>query len=110
MLEGANIKLGDLVSDFDSKSARKFLELIIGKPDFTVDDVKKCRHKGLIASAEELFESLEGIITPLQREMFSHVMRIIKEQTKQIEYTDSLVNAHLTGAYEEAVRMLAAIP
>ena len=85
MLEGSNIKLGNFVSDIDGKSATELLELIIGKLDFTIDDVAKSRKKGLRASAEELFESLEGIITPLQREMFAHVMAIIKEQTRQIE-------------------------
>ena len=110
MLEGANIKLGDFVSEIDGKSATEFLELIIGKPDFTVEDVEKRRRRGLKASADELFKSLEGIITPLQREMFSHVMGIIKEQTKQIEHTDSLINAHLSEAYLVAAKAIEAIP
>jgi len=110
MLEGANIKLSDFVSDIDGKSATELLELIIGKPDFTVEDVGKCCHKGLKATAEELFKSLEGIITPLQRKMFAHVMRIINEQTRQIEYTDSLVETHLTEFYAEAAKALETIP
>ena len=56
MLEGANIKLSSVVSEIDGKSATEFLELIIGKPDFTVEDVAKRRHGRLKASAEELFE------------------------------------------------------
>lgn len=110
MLEGANIKLGDFVSDIDGKSATEFLELIIGKPDFTIEDVAKSRRKWMKASAEELFKSLEGIITPLQREMFSHVMSIINEQTKQIKHTNSLIDSHLIEVYSTAAKVLETIP
>ena len=110
MLEGANIKLASLVSDIDGQSATKLLELILGKPDFTVDDVAQRRHKRMNASAEELFQSLEGIITPVQRELFKHVMQIIREQTKQIEQTDALIQKHMGEAYKQAAQALTAIP
>ena len=110
MLEGANIKLASFVSDIDGKSATEFLELIIGKPDFTVEDVAKHRHGGMKASADELFLSLEGIVTPLQRELFKHVMQIIREQTTQIEQTDALIQSHIKDAYSEAVAALTTIP
>jgi len=110
MLEGANIKLSGFVSEIDGKSATKFLELIIGNPDFTAQDVKSRMHGSLKASAEELFLSLEGIITPLQRELFGHVMKIIREQTTQIEYTDSLIQSHTKEVYSEAAKALTSIP
>ena len=37
-LEGANVKMGDWLSDIEGKSATQLLELIIGKPDFTVEN------------------------------------------------------------------------
>ena len=110
MLEGANIKLGDFVSDIDGKSATQFLELVIGKPDFTAEDVKERMHGGLKSSPEELFASLTGIITELQRELFTHVMGIIKEQTAQIEHTNSLINAHIGQEYASAAKALTVIP
>jgi len=91
MLEGANIKLASMVSSIDGKSAKELLELVICKPDFTVEDVAEYRNSRMIASAEELFLSLEGIITPVQRELFKHVMNVIREQTVQIEETDALI-------------------
>lgn len=110
MLEGANIKLSSEVSDIDGKSATQFLELVIGKPDFTVEDVAAHRHGKLKASADELFLSLEGIVTPLQRELFKHVMRVIREQTAQIEQTDALIARHTSEAYRQAAEALTAIP
>ena len=110
MLEGANIKLASFVSNIEGQSATELLELVIGKPDFTVDDVAQCRHGRIKASAEELFQSLEGLISPLQRELFRHVMRIIREQTKQIEQTDALIQEHMSQAYRQAAQALTAIP
>ena len=110
MLEGANVKLANLVSDIDGKSATYLLELVIGKPDFTAEDVAARRHKRMKASSEELFRSLEGIITPVQRELFRHVMQIIREQTRQIEQTDELIQRYMSEAYQQAAVALAAIP
>lgn len=84
-LEGANIKIGDWLSDVEGKSATQLLELVIGKPDFTASDVKDRMHGGLKATADELFYSLEGCMTSVQREFFAHIMSIIRQQSTQIE-------------------------
>ena len=110
MLEGANIKLASVVSDIDGKSATALLELIIGNDEFTVDDVAKHRHGGLKASAEELFLSLEGVITPVQRELFKHVMQVIRGQTIQIEHTDTLIRDYMAEPYRKAVDAIDTIP
>lgn len=110
MLEGANIKLAGVVSDIDGKSATELLELVIGKPDFTVEDIAEHRHGRLRASSEELFQSLEGIVTPIQRELFKHVMKVIREQTAQIEQTDTLIQSYMSEAYHEAAAAIGAIP
>lgn len=110
MLEGANIKLASEVSDIDGKSATELLELVIGKPDFTVDDVSERRHGRMNTSPAQLFLSLEGIITPIQRKLFKHVMKVIREQTTQIEETDVLIQNYMTEAYREATIALDTIP
>ena len=109
-LEGANIKLGSWLSDIEGKSATALLELIIGKPDFTVDDVKTRMHGGMKSSPEEIFAAIEGYITPTQRVFFAHVMNIIKEQTRLIEITDNMIKSSLTDEQKEAVIALDAIP
>ena len=109
-LEGANIKMGDFLSDVEGKSATQLLELVIGKPDFTVDDVALRMHKNMKSSADQLFRALEGYMTEIQREFFAHIMRIIREQTAQIEMTDAMIKRSLDDNYRAAVAALDAIP
>lgn len=110
LLEGANVKLGSWLSDIQGKSATALLELVIGKEDFTVNDVAARMHAGLKSTPEELFLSLEGSITPSQREFFAHVMAVILEQTVQIEKTDAMIQRSLNANYKAAAKALDAIP
>jgi transposase len=109
-LEGANVKLGSWVSDIEGKSATELLELIIGKPDFTVDDVAKRMHGKMKSTAEELFLSLEGSITPAQRDLFAHIMAVIRQQTAQIEKTDAMIQRGMNENYKAAAKELDVIP
>jgi transposase len=109
-LEGANIKLGSWVSDVEGKSATELLELVIGKADFTINDVAERMHRNLKSSAKELFLSLEGSITPTQREFFRHIMDVIREQTVQIEKTDAMIQRSLNDNFKAAVEALDTIP
>ena len=108
--EGANIKLGSWLSDIEGKSSSKLLELIIGKEDFTIEDVRERMHGKMKATLEELFLAMEGYITPTQRVFFAHVMNIIKEQTKLIEMTDKMIKASFSEEHQHAIEMLDAIP
>ena len=109
-LEGANIKLGSWLSDVEGKSATELLELVIGKPDFTVDDVATRMRTNMKSTAQELFLSLEGSMTGMQREFFGHVMNVIREQTAQIDKTDAMIQRSLSENYKAAVAALDAIP
>ena len=109
-LEGANIKLGSWLSDVEGKSATELLELVIGTADFTVNDVAERMHRNLKSSAAELFKSLEGYITPTQREFFKHIMYVIRVQTAQIEKTDTMIQESLNDNYKAAVKALDVIP
>lgn len=109
-LEGANIKLGSWLSDIEGKSSSELLELIIGKEDFTLDDVRQRMHGRLKSSPEEIFASIEGYITPTQRKFLAHVMNIIKEQTRLIEITDEMIKASFSDEQKKVVEALDAIP
>ncbi len=109
-LEGANIKLGSWLSDIEGKSSSKLLELIIGKEDFTLDDVRERMHGKMKSSPEEIFAAIDGYITPTQRKFFAHVMNIIKEQTKLIEITDDMIKSSFNDEQKKAVEALDAIP
>jgi transposase len=108
-LEGANIKMGDFLSDIEGKSATQLLELVIGKADFTVEDVALRMHKNMKSTADQLFRALEGYMTNIQREFFAHIMCIIREQTAQIEKTDAMIKRSLDDNYKAAVVALDAI-
>ena len=109
-LEGANVKLGSWLSDIEGKSAAALLELVIGKPDFTIDDVKSRMHGRMKSTPDEIFAALEGYITPTQRTFLTHVISVIRQQTEQIEKTDSLIRAAMTDEQKAAVETLDAIP
>jgi hypothetical protein len=86
------------------------LSLVVGASDFTVDDVGACMHGNMKSTPEELFLSLEGSITPTQREFFSHITSVINEQSAQIGKTDSMIQRSLNENYRAAVAALDAIP
>ena len=109
-LEGANIKLGSWLSDIEGKSSTQLLELIIGKEDFTVDDVKKRMHGKMKSTPEEIFAAIEGYITPTQRKFFAHVMNILREQTRLLEITDEMIKESFSEEQKAAVEKLDEIP
>ena len=109
-LEGANVKLGSWLSDIEGKSSTQLLELIIGKEDFTVDDVRARMHGKMKSTPEEIFAAIEGYITPTQRKFFSHVMNVIREQTRLIEITDEMIKDSFSDEQKIAVEKLDVIP
>jgi len=110
MLEGMNIKLGDFVSNIMGKSAGRLLSLALTKDELTDEEIAEASDIRLKASLEEIKESLMGIITPLQRELVTLVIKVIGEQTKQIAEVEALIKKYTKEAYEEAAKKLEAIP
>ena len=110
MLEGANIKLSDHVSQITGVSAIKLLELAMSGEELTVEKIEKLRHGTCKSSAEEFLDALTGVITPLQRELFAEVLLTIKEQSVQIGRIERIIAAHVSEEYAKAAKSLEAIP
>lgn len=110
MLEGANIKLGNAVSNIRGISATQLLELVLSKDVPTVEEVEARRYSRMKSDAKELHQSLSGILTPLQREMLKMVMEVIRAQTAQIECTEEMIHRHMSDAYQAAAAKLDVIP
>jgi transposase len=110
MLEGANIKLASEVSNITGQSAKRLIHLAIQNEELTDEQIADARDPRLKASVTQLKESLAGIISPLQRELFKEVLRIIDEQTQQIERIEALIGKYTTEAYEAAVISIDEIP
>jgi len=110
MLEGANIKLSSMVSSIVGQSASNLIRLAVQYDELTVDQVAEVRSDRCKSSAQELLEALTGVISPLQRELFSEVLRIIEEQTRQIERVEGMIQRYTTQAYDMAIKAIDEIP
>jgi transposase len=110
MLEGANIKLGNKVSDITSQSANNLIKLVVQHDDLTFEQIDSVRDSRCKSSTEEFMDALTGIISPLQRELFTEVLRIIDEQTQQIARIEGMIQKHITETYDAAVKQLDEIP
>lgn len=110
MLEGANIKLASKISDITSFTATNMIRLVVQDEEITIDQVTKVRNKRCNSSAEEFFDAMTGIVSPLQRGLFGEVLQVIAEQTRQIERIEGMIKSYTTEAYDVAAKALEAIP
>jgi len=110
MLEGANIKLSSMVSNIIGQSGSNLIKLAVRYKELTLDQVADVRSDRCKSSAQELFDSLTGIISPLQRELFSEVLQIIEEQTQQIERIETMIQKYTTESYDTAAKAIDEIP
>lgn len=110
LLEGANIKLTSALSDITGVAAQEMLQLVIRGKSLTVATISDCMRPSMKSSAEELYRSMDGIVTDLQRELLAEVLRVIQEQTEQVNRVDRLIEKHMDQAYAQAARAIDALP
>jgi transposase len=110
VLEGANIKLGSATRNIMGMSAQRLLALVISDEEVTLEAVAFRRDATMKASAEELFASLLGVMTSLQKELLGEMLQIIREQTVQIERIDKLIEKHMSAEYAQAAEALDSLP
>ena len=110
MLEGANIKLSSHVSEITGVSAIRLLELAMNDSEMTVEKIEELRDQRCKSSADDFLDALTGVITPLQRELFSEVIKTIREQSVQIERVESVIQKHTNATYVAAAKALEDIP
>ncbi len=53
---------------------------------------------------------MTGIVSPLQSELFSEVLRVIEEQTGQIKRIEQMIQKYTTDAYNKAAEAIDVIP
>ena len=109
MLEGGNIKLGSMLTHINGKSGRKFLELLLSGEEISLEAVDKLRNYQLHSSAEELLQSLDGFLSPLQKKLLRSILDHIDDMTRRIEDIDKIIKEYMKE-YEDAVRALEEIP
>lgn len=75
VLEGANVKLGSVMKDIQGKSAKRLLEqLAAGDAMDDCGEISKLLHSSLLPKLNEIMASLDGMITPLQRELLAQIL------------------------------------
>jgi transposase len=109
VLEGANIKLSNVVSSVVGVSARAILEGLVGGVEDTQELAALARGKLRRATPEQLQESLLGLVKPHQRFMLAQQLRHVDELSRHIDEVSDEIERRL-APFAEAQARLRTIP
>jgi transposase len=108
VLEGANIKLGSVVSEINGVSSMEMLRAIADGEDDPVKLASMAR-KSLKKKKAELELALQGYISPHQRMMLKTILTHMDFLTNQISNLDREVTERVSS-YQEDIERLDSIP
>jgi transposase len=108
VLEGANIKLGSVVSEINGVSSMEMLRAIADGEDDPVKLASMAR-KSLKKKKAELELALQGYISPHQRMMLKTILTHMDFLTNQIKSLDQEVTERVSS-YQEDIERLDSIP
>jgi transposase len=108
VLEGANIKLGSVVSDIMGVSSKDMLRAIADGED-DPQKLANFARRTMKKKKEELELALQGYVNPHQRLMIKTILTLIDFLTEQIEMLDQEI-AQRVNSYEEDIERLDSIP
>lgn len=109
MLEGANIKLSSKLTNINGKGGRKFLDLLLSGEDISLESVDDIRNDNMHSSAEEILNSLDGIVSELQKKLLRSVLDHIDDMTRRIKDVDKIIKDYIKD-YEDAINAVDEIP
>ena len=100
MLEGANIKISGTIKDINGVSGRNLLKVLLSGEKFDLAKLTEMREKKLVAnnlkaSDEQLVDDLNGILTPLQKQMMRVMLKHIDELAAHIKELDDDIDRHM---------------
>ncbi len=110
ILESANIKLSSAVTNLLSASGQRYLALVTGEGEITREAVASLYDVRLKADIDEIYEALQGVTSPVQKLLMKEILRVIREQTAQIERIEEMIIRHSNEEYQRTVQALEAIP
>ncbi|MDQ0197919.1 transposase [Neobacillus ginsengisoli] len=108
VLEGANIKLGSVVSDIMGVSSKNMLRAIADGED-DPEKLANLAQRTLKRKKDELEIALKGYVNPHQRLMLKTILTHIDFLSEQIEMLDQEV-AQRVSSYQEDIERLDSIP
>ena len=112
MLEGANIKVVSKFSKLENKTCRGLIDYILKleeEEEIEEKEVKKLINKNVKSSLEDIMIAMEGVVTPLQKELMKKVIEHINDMAERIEELNEMVNRYMSK-YEENIKKLEKIP
>lgn len=111
LLEGANIKLGNVVADIMGKSARNLLTILIEGERIDENKLDEMREKKLIskrlnATTGEILEALNGFMTPAQRRNLRIMFEAWDDEMRHVHELDKAMVSDMTEEQSEAAEMI----
>lgn len=94
ILQTANIKLTTYLSDIFGATGRLYIQLLLDGEAITLEKVESLRHSKIKASAQQLFDSLDGALSGAQRIVLTTLFQSIDETQAHIVELDELVKEH----------------
>ncbi|MGG1680321.1 IS110 family transposase, partial [Neobacillus sp. NRS-1170] len=108
VLEGANIKLGSVVSDIMGVSSKEMLKAVANGED-DPEKLANFARGTMKRKKEELELALQGYVNPHQRLMLKTILTHIEFLTDQIDMLDQEISQRVSS-YQEDIERLDSIP
>ena len=109
VLEGANIKLSTVIQDLSGKSARKLLERLTKEDAPNSEEVSRLIYRNLLPKLDQIMAAIEGIITPLQRQLLALILDHMDDLSRRIDKLDRMAESYMED-YAKAIEALDEIP
>lgn len=105
ILQTANIKLTSYLSDIFGYSGRTYIDLLLDGEVITLEKVEELRHGKIIATAQQLADSLDGNLSHLQRLVLRGLFQSIDESHCHIEDLNQLITDRTSKHQEDFERV-----
>lgn len=112
MLEGANIKVVSKFSKLENKTCRGLIDYILKLEEdenIKEEEVRKLIQVNVKSGLDEIMVAMEGIITPIQKELMKAVIEHINDMAERIEKLNKMVEKYMEK-YEKNIKKLEKIP
>ena len=104
-LEGSNIKLSSFVSSLTGVSSRKLLNQAMTEEGVTGENIASLLHVSMRDKRNDLLLAMEGVLTPVQRQLVMAILNHIDDMTRRIEEMDNIIKGQMLK-YEEEIQRL----
>jgi transposase len=109
MLEVANIKLGNFVSNINGKSSRNVLNVLIEGKSVDEEQLKELLYGSVRNKTSDIMLAVDGIMSTLQKQLIKNVINHIDDMTMRIKDMDQLMKKYL-DKYQKAINDIEKIP